>query len=239
LLNLSGKFTLRLKEKRFISRVVLLKIVIIMLESQLTRRGFMFVLSSPSGAGKTTLSRLLLRNDERLNMSISCTTRSRRENEEDQKDYFFLEEKDFEAKIDEKYFYEYAEVFGNYYGTPRNFVEDKLNAGKDMLFDIDWQGTRRLTSKARDDIVSVFILPPSMKELERRLRSRAQDSDEVIGHRMQRASEEISHWSEYDYVIINEDIDASLQKILYILKSERLKRSRQHGLANYVDGLLG
>lgn len=209
-----------------------------MLESQLTRRGFMFVLSSPSGAGKTTLSRLLLQNDNNLEMSISSTTRQRRENEEDKKDYFFLTEEDFEKKIDEKYFYEYAEVFGNYYGTPRTIVENHLNNGTDVLFDIDWQGTRRLTSKARDDIVSVFILPPSMKELERRLRSRAQDSDEVIQHRMQRASEEISHWNEYDYVIINEDIDASLQKILYILKSERLKRTRQHGLAHYVETLL-
>lgn len=209
-----------------------------MVESKFKRRGFMFVLSSPSGAGKTTISRLLLQNDKNLKMSTSCTTRKKRQNEEENKDYFFLEEKDFEKKIDEKYFYEYAEVFGNYYGTPRDFVEGSLENGKDVLFDIDWQGTRRLTSKARDDIVSVFILPPSMKELERRLRARAQDSDEVISHRMQRAHDEISHWNEYDYVIINDNIDASLQKVLYILKSERLKRTRQHGLPEFVNKLL-
>jgi guanylate kinase len=209
-----------------------------MVEHTLTRRGFMFVLSSPSGAGKTTLSRLLLQNDHNLTMSISYTTREMRPNEKHGKDYFFCPTKEFEEKIDQKYFYEYAEVFNNYYGTPRKFVEDLLNSSRDVLFDIDWQGTRRLTSKARDDIVSVFILPPSMKELERRLRNRAQDSDDVIAHRMERASNEISHWDEYDYVIINDDIDASLQKILYILKAERLKRTRQHGLPEFVGDLL-
>lgn len=209
-----------------------------MIEDNLTRRGFMFVLSSPSGAGKTTLSRLLMQNDNNLVMSISSTTRKPRPNEVHGTDYYFIKNSEFEEKISEKFFYEYAEVFGNYYGTPRNKVESSISEGKDVLFDIDWQGTRRLTSKARDDIVSVFILPPSMAELERRLRSRGQDSEEVIQKRMARAADEISHWNEYDYVIINTDIDASLQKILYILKSERLKRTRQHGLNNFVNELI-
>lgn len=209
------------------------------MEHLLSRRGFMFVLSSPSGAGKTTLSRLLKQNDKNLVMSISYTTRPKRPNEEHGKDYFFITEEEFEQKINEKFFYEYAEVFGNFYGTPRKRVEDAILEGRDVLFDIDWQGTRRLTSKARDDIVSVFILPPSMEELERRLRSRAQDADDVIARRMARANDEISHWDEYDYVIINEDIDVSLLNILYILKAERLKRTRQHSLPTYVGELLG
>ena len=207
------------------------------IEEKLTRRGFMFVLSSPSGAGKTTLSRLLQQNDKNIEMSVSYTTRSCRPNEVDGQDYHFIDEAAFEKKIDEKFFYEYAEVFGNFYGTPRNPVESCIDRGVDILFDIDWQGTRRLTSKARDDIVSVFILPPSMEELGRRLKARGQDSDETIRKRMERAADEISHWDEYDYVIINDSIDASLQKILYILKSERLKRTRQHSLSEFVHQL--
>lgn len=203
------------------------------------RRGFMFVLSSPSGAGKTTLSRLLMLNDDNVEMSISCTTRDKRPNEEPGKDYHFIEYSAFEQYIDQKYFFEYAEVFGNYYGTPREPVETALNNGVDVLFDIDWQGTRRLTSKARDDLVSVFILPPSIKELERRLRARGQDSDEVIQKRMERAKSEISHWNEYDYVLINDSIDVTLQNILYILKAERLKRTRRHEFHRFVDDLLG
>ncbi len=209
-----------------------------LMEHTLTRRGFMFVLSSPSGAGKTTLSRLLMQNDDNLTMSVSYTTRAMREKEEDGIDYHFVDKENFQQKIDTKFFYEYAEVFGNSYGTPRQVVESAIDAGQDVLFDIDWQGTRRLTDKAREDIVSVFILPPSMQELERRLRTRAQDADEVIARRMDRAAQEISHWDEYDYVIINDSIDGSLQKILYILKSERLKRTRQHGLGNFVDELI-
>jgi len=208
------------------------------MEQNLDRRGFMFVLSSPSGAGKTTLSRLLMQNDNNLVMSVSSTTRQPRNNEEHEKDYYFIDEKEFEEKIDDKFFFEYAEVFGNYYGTPRKKVEDSISAGKDVLFDIDWQGTRRLTSKARDDIVSVFILPPSMEELRRRLVTRGKDEIEVIERRMARASDEISHWNEYDYVIINENIDSSLLNILYILKSERLKRTRQHSLPEFVNTLL-
>lgn len=208
------------------------------MEQKLERRGFMFVLSSPSGAGKTTLSRLLMQNDNNLVMSISSTTRQPRENEVHEKDYYFIPEAEFEEKIDKKFFYEYAEVFGNYYGTPRKKVEDAISSGKDVLFDIDWQGTRRLTSKARDDIVSVFILPPSMEELRRRLVTRGKDAPDVIDRRMARASDEISHWNEYDYVIINDNIDSSLLNILYILKSERLKRTRQHSLNEFVNTLL-
>lgn len=208
-------------------------------EQKFKRRGLMLILSSPSGAGKTTLSRLLLQNDDNISLSISSTTRKMRPGEVDEKDYFFINEKEFEQKIEDKFFYEYAEVFGNYYGTPRQKVEDSIKNGTDVLFDIDWQGTRRLISKARDDVVSIFILPPTMEELERRLRSRAQDSDDVIKKRMQRAADEISHWNEYDYVIVNESIDASLQRILYILKSERLKRERQQiGIEKFVRKLL-
>ena len=209
-----------------------------MQQNSMKRRGLMFILSSPSGAGKTTLSRLLRQNDPNITMSISYTTRQKRPNEVDGEDYFFVSEKDFEKKADEKFFYEFAEVFGNYYGTPRKRVEEELAAGRDVLFDIDWQGTRRLTAKARDDIVSVFILPPSMAELSRRLKSRAQDSNAVIESRMERAHDEISHWDEYDYVVINDSIDYSLQNILYILKAERLKRRRQNALMGFVGDLL-
>lgn len=207
-------------------------------EKRFTRRGFMFVLSSPSGAGKTTLSRLLMQNDDNVIMSISSTTREMRPKEQHGVDYYFINSDEFKKKIDEDFFYEYAEVFGNFYGTPRKKVEDSISDGKDVLFDIDWQGTRRLTERARDDIVSIFILPPTMAELERRLRARGQDSDEVIKKRMERANQEISHWNEYDYVIINDSIDGSLQKILYILKAERLKRTRQHGLPDFVHKLI-
>ena len=198
----------------------------------------MFILSSPSGAGKTTLSRLLMQNDSNITMSLSYTTRPKRPNEIDGVDYVFVTEKEFEEKADAKFFYEFAEVFGNFYGTPRKRVEDELAGGKDVLFDIDWQGTRRLTAKARDDIVSVFILPPSMAELARRLKSRAQDSSAVIDGRMARANDEVSHWDEYDYVVINDSIDSSLQNILYILKAERLKRRRQNSLPEFVGELL-
>ena len=164
--------------------------------------------------------------------------KSKSQKEVDKKDYYFTDQENFQRKINEDFFLEYEEVFGNFYGTPKNKVEESISQGKDVLFDIDWQGTRRLTSKAREDIVSVFILPPSMSELKRRLISRGQDKPEIIEKRMARATAEISHWNEYDYVIINENIDASLQNILYILKSERLKRTRQHSLGNFVDDLL-
>lgn len=203
------------------------------------RRGFMFILSSPSGAGKTTLSRLLIQNDHNLVMSVSYTTRPKRKDEQDQVDYYFINDQEFTDRINEKYFYEYAEVFGHCYGTPRKKVEKELCNGTDVLFDIDWQGTRRLTNKAREDIVSLFILPPSMTELERRLRARGQDSEAVIEKRMARATDEISHWHEYDYVIVNDSLDTSLQKILYILHAERLKRIRQYEQLNqFVATLL-
>lgn len=208
------------------------------MQQNLTKRGFMFVLSSPSGAGKTTLSKLLMQNDSNLNISISCTTRPPRPKEIEGKDYFFTKHDDFKDKIEQDFFLEHAEVFGNFYGTPKKPIEKLLSSGQDVLFDIDWQGTRRLIEKAREDIVSVFILPPSMRELERRLVSRGQDAPEIIEKRMARSSEEISHWNEYDYVIINDDIDASLQKILYILKAERLKKERQNGLNDFVSKLL-
>lgn len=203
-----------------------------------SRRGFMLVLSSPSGAGKTTISRLLLRHDDNLLLSISATTRNMRPGEIDEVDYFFLSPEEFQERAKAKEFYEYEEVFGNMYGTPRKPVEKALENGTDVLFDIDWQGTRRMISKAREDVVSIFILPPSMEELERRLRKRGQDSDEVIKKRMDRANVEISHWDEYDYVIVNRNIDDSLMKVHHILKAERLRRTRQHGLGNFVNDLL-
>ncbi|MCD6034433.1 MAG: guanylate kinase [Rickettsiales bacterium] len=207
-------------------------------ELQRRRRGFMLVLSSPSGAGKTTLSRKLLEHDDNIIMSISATTRKPRVGEEDGVDYHFMSTKEFNAKTEADYFWEYEEVFGNHYGTPKQYVQDALATGIDVLFDIDWQGTRRLTQKAREDLVSVFVLPPSMKELERRLRKRGQDDDDVIHRRMARAEEEISHWGEYDYVIVNQNIDDSLRKINHILKAERLRRVRQHALSEFVDTLL-
>jgi guanylate kinase len=199
----------------------------------------MLVLSSPSGAGKTTISRMLLERDNQLVMSVSCTTRAKRPNEVEGRDYFFVTREDFELGVETGQFFEYAEVFANQYGTPRQFVLESLLDSKDVLFDIDWQGTRRLTMSAREDVVSIFILPPSMDELARRLRARAQDSSEVIAKRMARASDEISHWNEYDYVIINDSLDRSLEKVLSILHAERLKRSRQVGLGDFVADLVG
>ncbi len=209
-----------------------------MITNSIARRGFMLVLSSPSGAGKTTISRLLLQNDNNIVMSVSYTTRDKRNGEENGKDYYFIDNKEFGQKINLNFFYEYAQVFGNFYGTPKKFVETSLSQGQDVLFDIDWQGTHRLTQIARDDIVSIFILPPSLAELERRLRSRGKDSEEVILRRMNHASSEISHWNEYDYVIVNDSIDSSLQKVLHILQAERCKRIRQQGLQSFVNSIV-
>ncbi len=202
------------------------------------RRGFMYVLSSPSGAGKTTLSKLLLAEDTNLILSISATTRPKRPQEEDGIDYYFMDKETFLTQVEAGEFLEYAEVFGHYYGTPRQKVDEALNRGCDVLFDIDWQGTHQLAEKAREDLVSVFILPPSMQELERRLRSRGQDSDEVIRGRMAKAEHEISHWEEYDYVMVNYSIEGSMQKVTSILRAERLRRVRQHGLDALVKELL-
>ncbi|PSO15372.1 guanylate kinase [Bradyrhizobium sp. MOS003] len=203
------------------------------------RRGLMFVLSSPSGAGKTTLSRLLMDRMSGLRMSVSATTRPKRPGEVDGKDYLFVDKPRFEAMVKGDELLEWATVFDNSYGTPRGPVETALSAGQDVLFDIDWQGTQQLREKARADVVSVFILPPSAADLEKRLHSRAQDSDEVIRKRMSRASHEMSHWAEYDYIVINHDVDEAFAEVQSILKAERLKRERRTGLVGFVRGLQG
>jgi guanylate kinase len=197
----------------------------------------MFVLSSPSGAGKTTLSRLLIEQMPGLKMSVSATTRPMRPGEVDGRDYHFIDKAKFDLMSKGNELLESAVVFDNRYGTPRAPVEAALAAGQDVLFDIDWQGTQQLREKARDDVVSVFILPPSAVELEKRLHSRAQDSDEVIRGRMSRASHEMSHWAEYDYIVINHDIDHAFAEVQSILKAERLKRERRTGLTTFVRKL--
>jgi guanylate kinase len=205
--------------------------------SAIQRRGLMLVLSSPSGAGKTTLSRQLLDNDKQIQLSVSCTTRPKRPGERDGVDYRFVDTPTFRGMIERKQFLEYAEVFGNYYGTPRGPVDDALNAGKDMLFDIDWQGTQKLRDKGRADLVTVFILPPSTRDLEKRLLTRAQDTKEIVAQRMAKAADEMSHWAEYDYVVVNSDIGTSLTNLKAILTAERLKRERQLGMSGFVKAL--
>jgi len=205
--------------------------------SAIQRRGLMLVLSSPSGAGKTTLSRQLLDNDSQIHLSVSCTTRQKRPGERDGVDYRFVDTATFRGMIERKQFLEYAEVFGNYYGTPRAPVEAALNAGRDMLFDIDWQGTQQLKDKGRADLVTVFILPPSTRDLEKRLLTRAQDPKEIVAQRMAKAADEMSHWAEYDYVVVNSDIGTSLTNLKAILTAERLKRERQVGMSNFVKAL--
>ena len=194
----------------------------------------MLVLSSPSGAGKSTISRALLKGHPDLAMSVSATTRPMRPGEVDGKDYFFLGMEKFKSMVAENQFLEHAKVFDNRYGTPREPVEDALRAGKDVLFDVDWQGTQQLKQNARDDLVSIFILPPSIEELERRLYTRAQDSEEVVKSRMAKATSEMSHWAEYDYIIVNENIAQSVAEAEAILAAERLKRERRVGLADFV-----
>ena len=201
------------------------------------RRGLMLVLSSPSGAGKTTLSRQLLGNDSQIQLSVSCTTRAKRPSEKDGVDYKFIDTASFRSMIDRGDFLEHARVFDHYYGTPRAPVETALDAGCDVLFDIDWQGTQQLKEKGREDLVTVFILPPSTRDLERRLITRAQDSPEIVAQRMAKATDEMSHWAEYDYAIINRDIATSLTELKSILTAERLKRERQSGLAGFVKAL--
>ena len=203
----------------------------------LHRRGLMLVLSSPSGAGKTTLSRLLLASEPDLAMSVSATTRPMRPGEVEGRDYCFISEAEFTARRDNDEFLEHAKVFENYYGTPANMVEAALNSARDVLFDIDWQGTQQLKARAREDLVSVFILPPSKAELQKRLTTRAQDSAEIVAGRMAKASDEMSHWPEYDYVIVNEDVDAAHQQLRAILTAERLRRERQTGLPDFVKQL--
>lgn len=197
----------------------------------------MFVLSSPSGAGKTTMSRRLLEEEKGITLSVSVTTRPMRPGEVHGKDYYFVDETKFHVMTTSGELLEHAEVFGHHYGTPKQHVMGALARGEDVLFDIDWQGTRQLAERCRDDLVSVFILPPSLQELERRLRARAQDTEEVVQHRMSKAAHEISHWEEYDYVVVNEDLNAALGSVRAILHGERLKRERQPYLANFIEVL--
>lgn len=204
---------------------------------EIHRRGLMLVLSSPSGAGKTTLSRRLLESDAEIDMSVSATTRKPRPGEVDGKDYFFLSTEDFGIMRNRGEFLEHAKVFGNYYGTPRKPVEEALARGHDVLFDIDWQGTQQLDETAPEDLVKVFILPPSAQDLEKRLEKRAQDPADVVAARMAKASDEISHYQEYDYIIINENIDRAFIELQAILRAERLKRRRLTGLSNFVKQL--
>jgi guanylate kinase len=201
------------------------------------RRGLMFVLSSPSGAGKSTLARKLIDTTPGLRMSVSVTTRQIRPGEVEGQDYFFIDKPRFDAMVRDNQLLEHAPVFDNFYGTPRASVESALSSGQDVLFDIDWQGTQQLREKAGLDVVSVFILPPSAKALEQRLHTRAQDSDAVIRGRMDRAAHELSHWAEYDYIIVNRTIDVAFAEVQSILQAERLKRQRRIGLTEFVREL--
>jgi guanylate kinase len=202
------------------------------------RRGLMLVLSSPSGAGKTTLSHKLLETDSAITLSVSVTTRPKRPNEVEGRDYFFVLQAEFERRVRADEFLEHATVFEHSYGTPKKAVTDRLREGRDVLFDIDWQGTQQLKERMRDDLVSVFVLPPSHDELERRLKSRAQDSDGVVAKRMAKAASEISHWPEYDYVIVNTDLARALAQVTSILEAERARRTRLVGVGEFVSQLM-
>ena len=205
----------------------------------LPRRGLMFILSSPSGAGKTTIARRLLQEEgENLKMSVSVTTRPMRAGEIEGRDYYFVDQPTFDALVEEDGFLEYAQVFGHSYGTPRAHIREALKRGEDFLFDIDWQGTQQLHQRAQGDVVRVFILPPSIEELEKRLRSRGTDSEDVIEGRMKRAKDEIGHWDAYDYVVINDDVEACFHKVKMILEAERLRRLRQVGLIDFARDLM-
>lgn len=207
-------------------------------QDTLHRRGLMFILSSPSGAGKTTIARRLLKEEgDALRMSVSVTTRAMRPGEVDGRDYHFVNRPTFDGIVEEDGFLEYAEVFGNCYGTPRAAIREGLKCGQDYLFDIDWQGTQQLYQRAQGDVVRVFLLPPSIEALEQRLRSRGTDSEEVIRSRMERARAEISHWDAYDYVVINDDVEACFGKVRIILEAERMRRLRQTGLIDFVREL--
>jgi len=201
------------------------------------RRGVMFVLSSPSGAGKTTLSRMLVAETPALQMSVSATTRPMRPGEVEGKDYHFLDQRRFDAMIANGELLEWATVFGNRYGTPRAPVEASLAAGHDILFDIDWQGTQQLRSRSPNDVVSVFILPPTVEALEQRLHTRAQDSEDVIRGRMKKAGDEMSHFDAYDYIVVNDNIGIAFEAVKSILRAEQLKRERQVGLSGFVRTL--
>jgi guanylate kinase len=201
------------------------------------RRGFLLVLSSPSGAGKTTIARLLAERDPGLQVSVSVTTRPRREGEVEGRDYVFIDRHRFEQMVVEGELLEHATVFGNCYGTPRRPIEAALTGGRDVVGDLDWQGAQQLTKTVRDDLVSVFVLPPSRTALETRLRNRAQDSAAVVAARMAKSAEETSHWSEYDFVIVNREIEESVAQVQAIITAERLRRQRQLGLPDFVDRL--
>jgi guanylate kinase len=209
-----------------------------MSNENIQRRGLMLVLSSPSGAGKTTLSRKLLDIDGSITMSVSATTRAPRIGEQEGKDYFFVSPSMFVQMADGGAFLEHALVFGHHYGTPKEPVMLALAKGRDVLFDIDWQGTQQLRQQAGDDLVSIFVLPPSHEELERRLRARAQDTEDVVQARMAKANNEISHWAEYNYVVINDDLESTLAKIRTILDAERMRRGRQTGIPAFVGKLM-
>ncbi|QNM82191.1 guanylate kinase [Sphingomonas sabuli] len=204
-----------------------------------SRRGLLIVLSSPSGAGKTTISRMLLGADRQVSMSISATTRPMRPGEADNVDYNFVDDARFDAMIEAGEFVEWATVFGSRYGTPKAPVKQALKEGRDILFDIDWQGARQLEPDFGEHLVTIFLLPPSMTELERRLRARGTDSDTVIADRMHRAADEISHWAEYEYVMVNDDMDACLDRVRSIVAAERSKRTSQPGLVGFVRDLIG
>jgi guanylate kinase len=207
-------------------------------QADITRRGIMLVLSSPSGAGKTTLTRNLLEQEENVALSVSVTTRARRPSEIDGVHYHFVTKQQFEGMRDSGQLLEWAEVHGNYYGTPREPVEKALSGGRDVLFDIDWQGTQQLYEKMRDDVVSVFVLPPSADELKMRLERRAEDSEAIIAERLRNAAEEFRHWNEYDYILVNRDLDKSFTRLRSILTAERLKRVKMSNLENFVSTLL-
>jgi guanylate kinase len=206
--------------------------------SEIARRGIMLVVSSPSGAGKTTLTRNLLSEEENVDLSISVTTRARRASEIEGVHYRFISQRQFERMRDSDDLLEWAEVHGNFYGTPREPVEKALADGRDVLFDIDWQGTQQLYKTMRNDVVSVFVLPPSAAELKSRLEHRAEDSEEIIARRLRNAAEEIPHWTEYDYVLVNRDLDKSFARLRAILTAERLKRVIRPNLENFVEILL-
>jgi guanylate kinase len=203
----------------------------------MTRRGLLLILSSPSGAGKSTLSRMLMAWDPTMRFSVSATTRSPRPGEQEGREYYFRDRQTFEAMVKSGEMLEHAEVFGNFYGSPRAPVQAAMEAGTDTVFDIDWQGGQQIKQAMRGDVVSIFILPPSIAELDRRLRSRAQDSEAVIAGRMAKSRDEISHWAEYDYVLVNEDLEQTFEQLKTILSAERLKRERQPQLSAFVRTL--
>ena len=205
---------------------------------QIARRGLMLVISSPSGAGKSTIARTLLETDKQIGLSVSVTTRQRRPSEVEGVHYHFKTVREFERLRDSDSLLEWAEVHGNFYGTPREPVEQAMSEGRDMLFDIDWQGAQQLQQKMQADVVSIFVLPPTMTELQSRLHRRAEDSEEVIQTRLANSRAEIAHWREYDYVIINDDLNAALDAVQSIVKAERLRRDRRHGMFDFVRELL-